>query len=141
MASAKSWLCHSGVDREAAILPWGAPSEVSKVSPVEASRRLLQHLAKAWNQQMAAKHADARLEEQAIVLTVPASFDDVARNLTAEAARQAGFRHLTLLEEPQAAFYAWIAHEARSSHHLQGLQPGMKWQVVKVCWGGPESKK
>ena len=135
VASAKSWLCHRGVDREAPILPWGAPSEVSKISPVEASRRLLQHLAKAWNHQMAARHAEAQLEEQSIVLTVPASFDDVARNLTAEAARQAGFRHLTLLEEPQAAFYAWIAHEARSSHHLQGLQPGMKCLVIDVGGG------
>ncbi|HMP01613.1 MAG TPA: Hsp70 family protein [Gemmatales bacterium] len=135
VASAKSWLCHAGVDRTAAILPWGAAPEVAKVSPVEASKRTLLHLRSAWNHVMAGRSPDARLEAQPIVLTVPASFDDVARQLTAEAARQAGFEQLILLEEPQAAFYAWIAHEARTSHHLEGLSPGMRCLVIDVGGG------
>jgi Hsp70 protein len=111
VASAKSWLCHSGVDRKAAILPHRAPDDGRKVSPVDASTRYLKHLAEAWNHVMAREGKDARasrLEAQDIVLTVPASFDAAARELTVEAARAAGFEHLTLLEEPQAAFYAWL---------------------------------
>lgn len=135
VSSAKSWLCHAGVDRTAPLLPFSAPPEVTKVSPVEASVRILRHLAEAWNQTVAKKRPDARLEEQEIVLTVPASFDDVARSLTAEAARHAGFKHLTLLEEPQAAFYAWLVESARGSHSLQGLEPGMTCLVVDVGGG------
>lgn len=135
VASAKSWLCHSGVDRTAALLPWSAPPEVQKVSPVEASVRYLKHLAEAWNHQIAKKRAEARLENQEIVLTVPASFDDVARSLTADAARAAGFARLTLLEEPQAAFYAWLAESARTAHHLAGLEPGMTCLVADVGGG------
>ena len=107
VSSAKSWLCHTGCDRKADILPFRAGESDRKVSPVEASVRYLKHLAEAWN----ATHgsiAEHRLEAQEIVLTVPASFDAVARELTVEAARSAGFEHLTLLEEPQAAFYAWL---------------------------------
>lgn len=111
VSSAKSWLSHSGVDRKAPILPWDAPEDARRVSPVEASRRYLEHLRAAWNEQMAQDDPDARLEAQQIYLTVPASFDPVARELTAQAAREAGFEHLTLLEEPQAAFYAWILEQ------------------------------
>jgi hypothetical protein len=107
VASAKSWLCHPGVDRKAAILPHRAPDTARKVSPVDASVRYLKHLAEAWNFTMG-KDAANRLEAQDIVLTVPASFDAAARELTVEAARAAGFTQLTLLEEPQAAFYAWL---------------------------------
>jgi Hsp70 protein len=107
VASAKSWLCHPGVDRKSPILPHRAPDDGRKVSPVEASTRYLKHLAEAWNHVMA-KDKASRLEAQDIVLTVPASFDAAARELTVEAARAAGFEHLTLLEEPQAAFYAWL---------------------------------
>jgi hypothetical protein len=107
VASAKSWLCHPGVDRKAAILPPKAPDTGRKVSPVEASVRYLKHFAEAWNTANG-KDAANRLEAQDIVLTVPASFDAAARDLTIEAARAAGFEHLTLLEEPQAAFYAWL---------------------------------
>jgi hypothetical protein len=107
VASAKSWLCHPGVDRKAAILPHRAPDTARKVSPVEASVRYLKHLAEAWNQSLGKEPAN-RLEAQDIVLTVPASFDAAARDLTIEAARTAGFTQLTLLEEPQAAFYAWL---------------------------------
>ncbi len=108
VASAKSWLCHPGVDRKAAILPSKAPDGGRKVSPVEASVRYLKHFAEAWNYSVAKDVAANRLEAQDIVLTVPASFDAAARDLTIEAARAAGFEHLTLLEEPQAAFYAWL---------------------------------
>jgi hypothetical protein len=108
VASAKSWLCHAGVDRKAAILPPRAPDTGRKVSPVEASVRYLKHLAEAWNHTLGKDVAANRLEVQDLVLTVPASFDAAARDLTIEAARAAGFTQLTLLEEPQAAFYAWL---------------------------------
>lgn len=108
VASAKSWLCHSGVDRTKPILPWNSPDEVQKVSPVEASSMFLGHVRDAWNHTIAANDPEARLENQDILITVPASFDAVARELTVQAARLAGFEHFTLLEEPQAAFYAWI---------------------------------
>ncbi len=104
VSSAKSWLCHGGVDRNANILPWAAADEVQKISPVEASSRYLQHLREAWRQRFP-KHP---LEEQEIILTVPASFDEVARELTVEAAQRAGLAKAVLLEEPQAAFYAWL---------------------------------
>ena len=108
VSSAKSWLSHPGVDRRAAILPWAAPDEVAKVSPVEASTAFLAHLRDAWNVGIG-KSPEDRLENQDVLLTVPASFDAVARELTVEAAAAAGLGHVTLLEEPQAAFYAWLA--------------------------------
>ena len=108
VVSAKSWLCHPGVDRKAAILPHRAPDTGRKVSPLDATVRYLKHIAEAWNHVMAKDLPANRLEVQDIVLTVPASFDAAARDLTIEAARAAGFENLTLLEEPQAAFYAWL---------------------------------
>jgi hypothetical protein len=108
VASAKSWLCHPGVDRRGPILPWKAPDGSRKVSPLEASTLYLRHLAEVWNAKVAAGVAENRLETQDVILTVPASFDAVARELTVEAARAAGLEHVTLLEEPQAAFYAWL---------------------------------
>ncbi len=108
VSSAKSWLCHSGVDRKSPILPWKAPEGDRRVSPLEATKLYLKHLAEAWNKRMAGDNAELRLEHQDVVLTVPASFDASARELTVEAARAAGLEYLTLLEEPQAAFYAWI---------------------------------
>ena len=104
VSSAKSWLSHAGVDRTAPILPVSAPEGVTKVSPVDASRRYLEHLAAGWN----AKMPEAPFAEQQVLVTVPASFDAVARELTLEAARKAGYQDPVLLEEPQAAFYAWI---------------------------------
>ena len=104
VASAKSWLSHAAVDRLAPILPWGAPAEVAKVSPVTASASVLAHVRAAWNHRM----PQAPLEAQEIVLTVPASFDDAARALTLEAAREAGLSTMRLLEEPQAALYDWL---------------------------------
>ncbi|MHB1421763.1 MAG: Hsp70 family protein [Gemmataceae bacterium] len=108
VSSAKSWLCHPGIDRKAAVLPWKAPDKARRVSPLEASTLYLKHLAEAWNHKIAKDRPENRLEHQDIILTVPASFDAVARELTVEAARAAGFENITLLEEPQAAFYAWI---------------------------------
>ena len=106
VSSAKSWLSYAGVDRHGAILPWGAPDEVPRVSPVEASARYLAHLRAAWQ----AARPDAPLSEQDVVLTVPASFDAVARELTTEATGLAGFEQPPLLlEEPQAAMYDWLA--------------------------------
>jgi hypothetical protein len=104
VSSAKSWLSHSGVDRTAALLPFRAPEGVEKISPVEATRRYLEYLRHAWD----AKMPDAPFAAQQALVTVPASFDAVARELTLEAAKQAGFENITLLEEPQAAFYAWV---------------------------------
>jgi hypothetical protein len=120
IASAKSWLCNTLVDRKAQILPWdssaGSGRDVSRMSPVEASAAILRHVRLAWNHHMAQSGSglDERLlmENQAIYLTVPASFDAVARELTVEAAQMAGFPRVTLLEEPQAAFYAWISGSA-----------------------------
>ncbi|WP_165244304.1 Hsp70 family protein [Paludisphaera soli] len=109
ISSAKSWLSHAGVDRRSAILPWSAPPEVERISPVEASAAYLEHLREAWNASPAGKGAGDRLEEQEVLLTVPASFDAVARELTVEAATRAGLANVTLIEEPQAAFYAWLA--------------------------------
>jgi molecular chaperone DnaK (HSP70) len=108
VSSAKSWLSHSGVDRTAALLPFRAPEGVPKISPVEASRRYLQHLRHAWDSKM----PDAPFAGQQALVTVPASFDAVARELTEDAAKQAGFKDITLLEEPQAAFYAWVERHA-----------------------------
>jgi molecular chaperone DnaK (HSP70) len=119
VSSAKSWLCHTGVDRHEPILPWrGAdlppapgddddddPADAQRLSPVEASSLYLEHLRAAWNH----VHRDAPLEEQEVYLAVPASFDAVARELTMAAAQQAGLTQVTLLEEPQAAFYAWLS--------------------------------
>jgi molecular chaperone DnaK (HSP70) len=110
IASAKSWLSHAAVDRLAPILPWGAPLEVPKVSPVATSASILAHVRSAWNH----RFPQARLEEQELVLTVPASFDDVARALTLQAARDAGLPTLRLLEEPQAALYDWLFRHRRS---------------------------
>ncbi len=113
ISSAKSWLCHPGVDRKAPILPWGAVGEVSKLSPVEVSALYLKHIRDAWNHIMARGDSNKRFEEQELILTVPASFDEVGRELTLEAAKKAGLVQITLVEEPQAAFYCWIArHEA-----------------------------
>ena len=105
VVSAKSWLCHNKVDRRAPILPFEAPDDVGKISPVEATRQYLAHLAAAWNH----KFPDTPIQQQQVVLTVPASFDPVARELTRESAVAAGLpADFVLLEEPQAALYAWL---------------------------------
>jgi hypothetical protein len=132
VSSAKSWLCHPGVDRTAPLLPWAGPPDVPRLSPLEVSARYLKHIVDAWNAAPGRKPAD-HLEEQTVVVTVPASFDDVARNLTAEAAKQAGLKNVTLLEEPQAAFYAWLG--THSPQEAGMLKPGMRCLVVDVGGG------
>ena len=104
VASAKSWLSHAGVDRTAPVLPWGAPEEIAQVSPVAASASYLAHIRAVWNQHFPRQP----LERQELVLTVPASFDEVARTLTVEAAQMAGLPTLRLVEEPQAACHDWL---------------------------------
>ncbi|MGD9138107.1 MAG: Hsp70 family protein, partial [Desulfobacterales bacterium] len=113
ISSAKSWLCHPMVDRNQAILPWEASPEVPKLSTVEASAVILEQIRQAWNFTMAGEDESLALELQDVYLTVPASFDAVARELTVKAAEMAHLPDITLLEEPQAAFYAWIeaSHE------------------------------
>ncbi len=106
--SAKSWLCHSGVDRLSPILPLTAPDGVARLSPVAASLHYLQHLRQAWDH----ANPEAPFDEQMLLVTVPASFDAVARDLTLRAANEAGYRDPVLLEEPQAAFYAWLERHA-----------------------------
>ncbi|MEG0046912.1 MAG: Hsp70 family protein, partial [Comamonas sp.] len=104
VASAKSWLSHTGVDRSAPILPWGAGDDVAKVSPLAASASYLDHVRAAWDR----AHPEAPLHQQSVVLTVPASFDEGARALTLEAAELAGLPGVQLLEEPKAAFHDWL---------------------------------
>ena len=128
VTSAKSWLCHGGVDREAPILPWAAPAGARRVSPVEASADYLRHIRDAWNHTMARDEEAHRLEKQEIVLTVPASFDEAARELTLDAAKVAGLEMITLLEEPQAAFYCWIvSHQERWQREVRG------GELILVC--------
>ncbi len=129
LASAKSWLCHPGVDRRAAILPNDAPEEVAGVSPFEASTRDLAHLRQAWDH----AHPEAPFAEQAVTVTIPASFDPGARELTADAARAAGYAGLTLLEEPQAALYSWI--QGSEGRWRKEVKPGDIILVVDVGGG------
>ena len=118
VASAKSWLCHPSVDRTAEILPWGAPPDVPRLSPVTASARILRHLRDAWD----GAHPEAPLGEQDLVVTVPASFDEGARALTLRAAEEAGLPNVILLEEPQAAFYDWTrVHRGNLEAQLGGV--------------------
>ena len=124
IASAKSWLCHAGVDRGAAILPWG-DQDGPKLSPINVQAQVLRHIREAWDY----THPDAPLEDQEVLVTVPASFDEAARELTLQAATAAGFPPVVLLEEPQAAFYAWIGN-ARIK-----LAPGERVLVFDVGGG------
>ena len=129
VSSAKSWLCHPGVDRRAAILPSDAPPEVARVSPLEASTRYLDHLRRAWDH----AHPEAPFAAQEVTVTIPASFDPAARELTVEAARAAGCGAPTLLEEPQAAFYSWI--QASAGGWRKQVRPGDVLLVVDVGGG------
>lgn len=128
IASAKSWLCNRGVDRTQAILPWDASTDGRRLSPLEASVRYLEHLRNAWNYQMVQDDQDARLENQELYLTVPASFDAVARELTVQAAQLAGLLNTTLLEEPTAAFYAWL--EAHHGNWRDQIKVG---ETILIC--------
>jgi len=149
VSSAKAWLSHAGVDRQAPILPWGAPADVPKISPVEASARLLEHLSEAFR----AAHPEHPLSGSEVVLTVPASFDEAARALTVSAARRAGFQRFTLLEEPQAALYAFTARRrADLARALEGVRLVLVVDVgggttdftlvqVEVLPGGPALRR
>jgi len=128
ISSAKSWLCHPGVDRRDAILPAGAPEEVPRISPLDASVHYLKHLRDAWNH----LHPEHQLAAQEVTVTVPASFDPAARELTAEAARHVGLENLVLLEEPQAALYSWI----QNSHGGWRQQVGLGDIILVVDIGG-----
>ena len=128
VSSAKSWLSHSGVDRRAAILPWTAAEDVERISPVAALSAYLEHLRDAWNARIPGKTAADRLENQEVFLTVPASFDAGGARAHHGGGAAAGLKHVTLLEEPQAAFYAWLAAQ------------GQKWRkkvkvgdIILVC--------
>jgi hypothetical protein len=130
VVAAKSWLAHRRVDRRQPILPYGAPAEVDKISPVSASQRYLEHLIGAWNQ----KFPDAPAQQQLVVLTVPASFDAAARELTREAALAAGLpTELVLLEEPQAAVYSWLA--VRGDRWRKDLTAGDRLLVCDIGGG------
>lgn len=128
VSSAKSWLCSPAVDREAPILPWDSKEGVDKISPVEAATAILAHIRQAWNHEMAGNDPELRLEHQLIYLTVPASFDAVARELTVNAARAAGLEEIILIEEPQAAFYSWLDQAGDNWRNSVG-----KGDVVLVC--------
>jgi hypothetical protein len=114
VASAKSWLSYAAVNRTSRILPWQAPEDVTKLSPVEASSQFLRYLRTVWDSRDAGDQREFALAEQDVLLTVPASFDEEARELTRRAAELAGYQHVTLLEEPQAAFYAWLENQGDS---------------------------
>ena len=129
VVSAKSWLCHSGVDRTAPLLPWHGASDVTRLSPIEVAGRYLAHVRAAWD----ADFPKFPLADQDIVLTLPASFDEVARELTVKAAARAGLPRVVLIEEPQAAFYAWIDTHR---HQWQDLvSPGQKILVCDIGGG------
>jgi hypothetical protein len=111
VASAKSWLSYAAVNRTAQILPWQAPEQMAKLSPVEASSQFLKYLRTAFDSSEADEQGQVAVAEQDVLLTVPASFDEEARELTRRAAEQAGYHHVTLLEEPLAAFYSWLENQ------------------------------
>lgn len=129
ISSAKSWLCHAGVDRTADLLPWQGAEDVERLSPIAVSARYLQHAREAWD----AQFSEHPLSQQDFVLTLPASFDEVARELTVKAAKQAGLTRIVLIEEPQAAFYAWIDKHAANWSDL--VSPGQKILVCDVGGG------
>jgi len=133
VSSAKSWLCHGQVNRQAPILPWGTKPPARLVSPVEASARYLAHLKESWNHLFAVGREEARLERQQVVITIPASFDEAARELTCEAARLAGIESFTMLEEPQAAFYSWLAAHEHDWREI--LPPGSLILVMDIGGG------
>jgi molecular chaperone DnaK (HSP70) len=133
VSSAKSWLSHPSLDRRAATLPAGAPPEVPRASPLDASARYLAHLRAAYDREVGRDDPAAALAAQRVTLTVPASFDAVARELTVEAARKAGLPEVALLEEPQAALYAWV--EAMGDAWRGVVKPGDLVLVVDVGGG------
>lgn len=132
--SSKSWLCHGGVNRTSGILPWHAPDGVPKLSPVEAATTFLAHLRDAWNFEVAPDDPAAALERQHVIVTVPASFDEIARELTLSAAKKAGLEDVHLIEEPLAAFYAFIARTG-GTPAATGLNGGERVLIADVGGG------
>ena len=128
VSSAKSWLSHQTSDPTQPLLPLTAPEGVEKISPLEASRQYLEHLRHAWD----AAHHDAPLASQTVLITVPASFDAAARDLTQRAANLAGYPEVTIIEEPQSAFYAWIE---RNPNWREQVHPGDLILVVDIGGG------
>jgi hypothetical protein len=128
VSSAKSWLSSGAVNRTGSILPWQAPEDVPKLSPVNASSQYLQYLRAMWDSTRASDQPELALGKQDILLTVPASFDEEARELTVQAAAEAGLDHVTLLEEPQAAFYSWL--ESQGDGWRERIRVG---DLVLVC--------
>jgi molecular chaperone DnaK (HSP70) len=126
--SAKSWLSNQNADPTQPLLPIAAPEGVEKISPVEASRQYLEHLRSAWD----VAHPEAKLEAQSVLITVPASFDAAARDLTQRAAKLAAYPEVTVIEEPQAAFYAWIE---RNPNWREQVKPGDLILVVDIGGG------
>ena len=124
IASAKSWLCHTLVDRTSEMLPWSADENVKLLSPVHVSRRYLEHIRRMWDRE----HPSDPLSDQDVIVTLPASFDEVARQLTIQAASEAGLRDVILIEEPQAAFYAWLNRNQQT--WTDTMRPG---QTILVC--------
>ena len=124
IASAKSWLCHPLVDRTSDLLPWSNDEDVKLLSPVEASRRYLEHIRRMWDRE----HPTGLLADQEVIVTLPASFDEVARQLTLQAAKDAGLSNVVLIEEPQAAFYAWLFRN--QDNWTETMRPG---QTILVC--------
>ena len=131
VSSSKSWLSHPGVDRRSQLLPVGADASTPRISPLDAAARILGQIRAGWEEAHA--HEGVSLGGQAVTLTVPASFDAVARELTVQAAAQAGLANLTLLEEPQAALYAWV--EAAGDEWRKHVRPGDVILVVDVGGG------
>ncbi|MCJ8332359.1 MAG: Hsp70 family protein, partial [Lentisphaeria bacterium] len=127
ISSSKSWLCANNVNRLEPILPWDRQNEKRQLSPVSAARYCLEHLKDAWNNQF-----DEKFEEQEIILTVPASFDAVARNLTVQAAEEASLK-VTLIEEPQAAFYSWL--QEHNDNWRENVKAGNRILVCDIGGG------
>lgn len=139
--SAKSWLCHNDIDRTSAILPWQSDEigDESKLSPVDASALYLRWLQQVWDRSMLPDHPDARFIHQQIVITVPASFDEAAQELTLLAAQQANYpSQIRLIEEPQAAFYFWLGKDQHLSelHNLLDASANTSIKVLVCDIGG-----
>jgi hypothetical protein len=132
VSSAKSWLCHTGIDRRAANLPWGADIK-GKLSAFDVTVKILEHIRNSWNHDFKKGLLEGSMEDQQIVISVPASFDPAARELTTAAATAAGFVNLRLIEEPQAALYAWI--EEQGENWREELEVGKRIFVCDVGGG------
>ena len=137
VASAKSWLAHAGIDRTRAILPWGSELDDQMMSPVQVTTAYLDHIRQAWNQQFKRQKPKKRetllLENQQVIITIPASFDETARELTINAAAAAGYNDICLLEEPLAAFYAWLQNHEWDWD--SAIRWGQKCLIVDVGGG------